>query len=95
MGQKRNPRGSHSATGADPRSDKKVCALVRTSFRAAMRAEGASVREAARWMRVAPSTVQRHLKSGFLLPVLRSKRLAGPFARALCDQIAIRKRKAA
>jgi hypothetical protein len=46
-------------------------------------------------MRVNPSTVQRHLQKGFSLPVLRSKRLAGPFVAHLCRLVEKRNGRAA
>lgn len=64
------------------RTDTQVYALVRTALRHALRRCGASVRTGARWMRVAPSTVQRGL-SGKVpvnpIHVLRSRRLSKHF----------------
>lgn len=71
-----------------------VAAIVRRAFRAAMRLQGATGREAARWMRVNRSTIQRYMSKGFSLPVLRSRRLGGVFVLALCDELTKQNRKA-
>lgn len=72
------------------RSDKKVCALVRTAIHTALREGGVSIREAARLVRSDPSTIQRDLKNGLMIRYLRSHRLAEPFARSLLEQIVAR-----
>lgn len=59
-----------------------------------MRKENATVREAARWMRVSPSTVQRHRSLGVLIPEFRSQRLARWFAVELCRLVVRREARA-
>jgi hypothetical protein len=64
------------------RKDRKLYAHARTALRHAFTREHASVRDGAKWMAVAPSTVQRWL-TGTLpispMKVLRSKRLRRHF----------------
>jgi hypothetical protein len=76
------PRQATLARGGKARTDKQVYALARTSFVHAVRTTRASVRTAALWMRVAPSTVTAWLSGKTpvnALKVLRSRRLSKPF----------------
>jgi len=49
---------------------------MRVALRQCLREEKVSVREAAQAFGVAQSTVERWLKDGFVLPILRSRKLA-------------------
>lgn len=74
------------------RSDAQVWAMLRTAFAFAVKRSGASVRDAAKWMRVDPSTVQRGLKGKRPIRfeyVLRSRRLTKWFL--MCLRIMARK----
>ena len=93
--QKRNATASHSATPNGVRSDKKTYRLVGTALAQCIKESGVSVREAARLMRVAPSTVQLHMRKGFAIPPLRSKKLALCFVKNLHLLLEIRNGRAA
>lgn len=60
-----------------------MSSLVRTALVACMKQERISVRAAARHFGVAKSTVERWRKKGFVIPVLRSRRVAPCFLRCL------------
>lgn len=64
------------------RKDSEVYAMLRTALRHAFTRSGASVRDGAHWMRVAPSTAQRALAGKVrvnVAHVLRSRRLSKHF----------------
>jgi hypothetical protein len=67
------------------RSIKKACALTRTAIHRIFTQEGVSVREAAQWLRVSPSSVQRQRTNGLFIMWLRSPRLGLAWAQALVD----------
>jgi hypothetical protein len=86
-----NSRHSTSPNGV--RSDKKVCALLRTAFVQCVKQLSISVRRAARECRVAASTIQRWLTGENVVnvrAVLRSRRLSPCFVKNLHLLVAIR-----
>ena len=79
------------------RSAKEVADLVLRSFGYAVLITHCSHAEAARWMGVSLSTVQRSLAGKTRINpalVLRSQRLALPFARHICRLVAVRNGRA-
>lgn len=75
------------------RSPEAVADLVLRSFVHALQTERCTLSSAARWMGLSRSTVERW-RAGKVPPdadaVLRSSRLALPFARHLCRLVAVR-----
>ena|SRR5688500_18580096 len=87
----------HSARPNGVRSDKKVCALLRTAYVQCLREMGVSVRRAADECRVAPSTTQRWIAGATVVSVpavLRSKRLSPCFVANLHLLVTIREKSA-
>lgn len=72
------------------RSDKNLSRLVGTALAQCLVESGTSVRAAAKYMRCSRSTVERWKRDGFVIPPLRSKKLALCFAKNLHLLVAIR-----
>lgn len=68
---KRSAKTGHSATPKDGG----LYPISATAYRYALRAEGASVRDAAAWMKVSPTVVQRLLKRGERITAIKSRRI--------------------
>lgn len=98
MATRKNARIGQRSPQLSLRSREKVAALVRQSFVHALRICVASQAEAARWMGVARTTVQRWVAGESPVDVhavLRSRRLAYPFSERLCRLVAVRNGRAA
>lgn len=81
---------SRKAIGKHHRSDEEVSRLVRTALAQCLTQEDVTVRQAARSFGVAKSTVERWKKRGFVIHVLRSRKLAACFLKNLRLLVAVR-----
>jgi hypothetical protein len=88
-------RRIRETTPNDLRSDKQVSRLVGTALRQCLAQEGVSVRQAARLLRVAKSTAEKYRRDGFVIPILRSRRLSLCFVANLHLLVSMRNGKAA
>lgn len=93
-----NGHRSRTRRIAATRSDAEIRALLTWTLDHTLKVAGATQRDAARWMRVSETTVNRWLAGRGtvnVLAVLRSRRLALPFVHRLCREIAVRDRSRA
>jgi len=98
MAKSHNARRAKRIPAGNARSAKEVAALTLRSFVYAMGFARCSQTDAARWMGLSLSTVQRWLAGKIPvnpMHVLRSRRLAGPFCEDLCRAVAFRNGRAA